>query len=263
MLHYLRKIRQKLIKQENVRKYIWYAVGEILLVMIGILLALQVNNWNEIRKENNREQSYLLRLNENLRDDLQRIEGRIEFFKQIRNYGLESLYFLEEGKTPDQDNWDIVLALFQSSQIWPMILSSSTYEELKSAGELSLIENEELRAKMAQYYGEQINQYENTMGMHPKYRELIRGVIPLNIQEIIWEKCHEITELDWQVLKSCESDAEPEILIQVLERASQKEEILESLRFWMSTLKVGTDIIEQQKDLGKEIMQIINRELEK
>ncbi len=51
MLRFFRQIRQKLIQQENMRKYIWYALGEILLVMIGILLALQVNNWNEERKQ--------------------------------------------------------------------------------------------------------------------------------------------------------------------------------------------------------------------
>ena len=51
MLRFFRQIRQKLIKQQNVRKYIWYALGEILLVMIGILLALQINNWNEQRKQ--------------------------------------------------------------------------------------------------------------------------------------------------------------------------------------------------------------------
>lgn len=263
MLRYFRHIRKTLMEQNKVRTYLLYAVGEIALVMIGILLALQVNNWNEIRKENNREQSYLLRLNENLEDDLLRIEGRIAFFKQIRDYGHESLHFLEYGKTNGQDDWDIVLALFQSSQIWPMILSNSTYEELKSAGELSLIENEELRAKLAQYYGEQINQYENTMGINPEYRELIRGKIPIQIHEMIWERCHEISELDWQVLKSCESDFEPEVLKKVLERVSANEEILEALRFWMSTLRVGTDIIQQQKDLGEIITEIINQELKK
>lgn len=47
-----RRIREKLIGEGNTRRYLIYAVGEILLVMIGILLALQVNNWNEERKTN-------------------------------------------------------------------------------------------------------------------------------------------------------------------------------------------------------------------
>jgi len=51
MLKFFRTIRKKLIEEDNVRKYLLYAIGEILLVVIGILIALQVNNWNEGRKE--------------------------------------------------------------------------------------------------------------------------------------------------------------------------------------------------------------------
>ena len=46
MINLFRKTRQKLIKENRVSKYLLYAIGEILLVMIGILMALQVNNWN-------------------------------------------------------------------------------------------------------------------------------------------------------------------------------------------------------------------------
>ena len=51
MLKFFRTIRQNLIDQNKTSKYFKYAIGEIVLVMVGILLALQVNNWNESRKE--------------------------------------------------------------------------------------------------------------------------------------------------------------------------------------------------------------------
>ena len=50
MLKFFRRIRRKLLNEGSLRKYLVYAIGEILLVMVGILLALQVNNWNEGRK---------------------------------------------------------------------------------------------------------------------------------------------------------------------------------------------------------------------
>ena len=51
MIKFFRKIRQKLLNENRFSKYLVYAIGEIVLVMIGILLALQVNNWNELRKK--------------------------------------------------------------------------------------------------------------------------------------------------------------------------------------------------------------------
>ena len=50
MITIFRRVRKKLIEQDNVRKYLFYAIGEILLVVAGILIALQVNNWNEAAK---------------------------------------------------------------------------------------------------------------------------------------------------------------------------------------------------------------------
>ncbi len=51
MISFFRKIRQKLLQQNRVTRYLVYAIGEIFLVVIGILIALQVNNWNENRKQ--------------------------------------------------------------------------------------------------------------------------------------------------------------------------------------------------------------------
>lgn len=61
MLVFFRKIRQKLLSQNRVTQYLAYAIGEIILVVIGILIALQVNNWNENRK--NGEIEHKVRLN--------------------------------------------------------------------------------------------------------------------------------------------------------------------------------------------------------
>jgi len=59
MFRFFRSIRKKLIEEDNVRKYLLYAIGEILLVVIGILIALQVNNWNEQQLEINNEKVLL------------------------------------------------------------------------------------------------------------------------------------------------------------------------------------------------------------
>ncbi|MGB5318748.1 DUF6090 family protein [Eudoraea sp.] len=51
MIKFFRRIRQQLLKENNLSKYLLYAIGEIVLVVIGILIALQINNWNQENKE--------------------------------------------------------------------------------------------------------------------------------------------------------------------------------------------------------------------
>ena len=60
MINFLRKIRRRILKPNNTRKYILYAFGEIVLIVIGILIALQINNWN-IKKKNQSLELDLLR----------------------------------------------------------------------------------------------------------------------------------------------------------------------------------------------------------
>ena len=62
MIKFFRKIRQNLLFENKTGKYLKYAIGEIVLVVIGILIALQINNWNEERKDRRLEKEYIARL---------------------------------------------------------------------------------------------------------------------------------------------------------------------------------------------------------
>lgn len=86
----LRIIRRKLIDEGNFKRYLLYAAGEILLLVIGILLALQINNWNEHRKKMNSEDQYLHRLLAEIRLDSLSLSTEIEVItnrnKEIQNF---------------------------------------------------------------------------------------------------------------------------------------------------------------------------------
>ncbi len=256
MLHFLRNIRKKLIIQENVRKYLLYAVGEILLVVIGILIDLQINNWNEAKKEQKREIAYLERLSENLTGDLRNLDLNIEFYTQVFNYGQLALAYSEGNTIDDAANWDILVALFHSSQIWPLIPSPTTYEELKSAGELSLIRSIDLRNDLVFYYGGGIDRYNQTIGINPPYRKMVRGLIPTQTQNYLWEHCH-ITDGDTQILTGCDSALSEEKAKEVIEFLVKQPELMSELRFYMSSIKVGLDPLLEQKKLCEKMLREI------
>jgi len=115
MLRFFRTLRRKLIEEDNVRKYIWYALGEILLVMIGILLALQVNNWNEGRKLRSYTETQLLSLREQLQKE-QELINQVETFHAFRYYGIQKVLTLASldriGSTDGLSNVELTFKPF-------------------------------------------------------------------------------------------------------------------------------------------------------
>ena len=79
MIKFFRKIRQNLLSENKFSKYFLYAIGEIVLVVIGILIALQINNWNENKKASNSEKSILIGLKSEFQNNL------------VNKYGLENI----------------------------------------------------------------------------------------------------------------------------------------------------------------------------
>ncbi len=75
MIKFFRNIRQQLLKEGKTINYLKYALGEIVLVVVGILIALQINNWNENRKEEKVLKEYLHKISDNVIQDIEQIDG--------------------------------------------------------------------------------------------------------------------------------------------------------------------------------------------
>ena len=239
-------------------KYFKYAIGEIILVVIGILIALQINNWNEYRKERLKEQTYLTRLKEDLISDKKVIELNKAFYQDVFMAG--SLVLSQAEGDIIASKWDILTAYFHASQIWPMLMQSSTYEELKSSGELSLIRNITLRNRLPFYHGNGLRRYEQTMGINPPYRKMVRGLIPSKVQNYMWDNCH-VTDGDNQIVQKCDpfiDEEQAEVLINTLNSNST---LIEELRFYMSNIKVGQATLIEQGKLCDAIIKEIEKEL--
>ena len=86
MLRFFRKIRQRLVTDNKFSKYLLYAVGEILLVVIGILIALQGDNWNQERQERDEESLLLSGLREDLIVDNEYFRKRIDDANRFIEY---------------------------------------------------------------------------------------------------------------------------------------------------------------------------------
>jgi uncharacterized membrane-anchored protein YhcB (DUF1043 family) len=85
MIKFFGQIRQNLIKENKTTNYIKYAIGEIVLVVIGILIALSINNWNEQRKEQNRLLNIYSLIYDDIENDKQELTRNLEFYNQKKS----------------------------------------------------------------------------------------------------------------------------------------------------------------------------------
>jgi len=138
------------MEQNKIRAYLLYAIGEITLVMIGILLALQVNNWNQDRLANIKSISYHERILEDLDIFISETNGAMERSTSIRNMILETVGILESKKLPEDKIQIFESTLHLYYQIPYRNPSLTTLAEMRSNGDLNLIRNLDLRKKLIQ-----------------------------------------------------------------------------------------------------------------
>ena len=139
MIKFFRKIRQKLLLEGKTGNYLKYAFGEIILVVIGILIALQINNWNEQRKENIKEQAILKRLEKEFISNREQLLDKI----QLRNNLIESCrQLLEYFDKPENATRDSILVYL--SNIQPPTFDP-IQNDLVSSGNIEILKDEELK----------------------------------------------------------------------------------------------------------------------
>lgn len=140
MITLFRRLRQQFIDSGNITKYLLYAIGEILLVVIGILIALQVNNWNEERRIYSEEQAILSNLNKEFKENKMDLNVSIEEVAQTAS-GLREILdvTLQQEITMNFAEADSLIQKSFGHPSWTP--SSFVLIDLKNSGRLSKLNN--------------------------------------------------------------------------------------------------------------------------
>ncbi|TFV93629.1 hypothetical protein E4S40_15410 [Algoriphagus kandeliae] len=147
MLNFLRKLRRNNLNA----KYFKYAIGEIFLVVIGILIALQVNNWNQERLNKKKAKSYHERIIEDLDIFINETGEQINRSAWARKLILQTIGMLEAKELPEDKIRIFERTLHLYYQVPYRNPSISTITEMRSNGELELMDNLDLRKKLIQF----------------------------------------------------------------------------------------------------------------
>ena len=145
MIKFYRKIRQNLLMENKTGKYFEYAIGEIILVVIGILIALQINNWNEKRKIQSNQENYLTLLKTEAENNLKEIRNTKNEVSEM-NMKQIVLYNLINIKQDTVTEKHLSESLFRIvSGFYKFKYENSALSDLKSSGNLKNVLNDSLR----------------------------------------------------------------------------------------------------------------------
>lgn len=149
MITIFRKIREKTLIENKFSKYLIYAIGEIILVVIGILIALSVNNWNESNNLSKKELSQLTKLKNDVDSDIEYLnkeDSRYEKFEAASKISIDLFYKAENIK-------DLDSIYIMSSSLWnELYINQNSYNEMINSGSMYLIKNKELQKTITEYY---------------------------------------------------------------------------------------------------------------
>ena len=146
MIKFFRKIRKNLLTENKFSKYLLYAIGEILLVVIGILIALSINNQNEERKERAQETVILKQLLGDFNSNLKQLDQKISFRRDFMNSSKQLFKLIDNPDLRNKDSIDNYIA-----KTMPYATFDPIINDLAGSGELSLIKNTILKQALTHW----------------------------------------------------------------------------------------------------------------
>jgi len=196
MIKFFRIIRQKLLTENKFSRYLIYALGEILLVVIGILIALQINNWNDYRKQIKKEREILQQFKIELNEDLL-ILNETTSYNNFLIKSCDELIRHLENDLPYNDSLSLYFDRWASPDV--LEFNGSTYQNLITTGP-ELIRNKYLRNDILKLYN---FSYKKARTYNDYYRSDFHSFIaPIqleNVESVEWGKSS--VPVDYENLK--------------------------------------------------------------
>jgi hypothetical protein len=146
MISFFKTIRLQLIDQYKIKKYVFYAIGEIILVVIGILIALEINNWNNLKIKKQDEITTYKNIKEQITqnlNELNAIKATNNYYTSQYSYASSLISALDKSKIDT-----LAIMTMNLSQYSDFHGNGSIYETLVNSGDIKLLENSEIQNKL-------------------------------------------------------------------------------------------------------------------
>jgi hypothetical protein len=243
---------------EHVKAQNWFAVAiDFVIVVLGVFIGLQVSNWNNARAFDARERELLGELRDEIGNSIAATDEKIRMFKDVSAAGERSLAFLESGADCGDDCWPVIVDFLHASQWQGARLSSPAYAEMRRHG----LPRSRLIADAVAAYHAQNETLATSFGELPEYRNLVRGLVPVDFQRKYWADCWRMIDGKETLLRPCEANVANDAAAAVVAGIAGRPRISESLTQWSGLLLAAPQSLGDQNRAGMRAIEAINEEL--
>ena len=218
---------------ESIKAQDWFVVSvEVMVVVVGIFIGLQVDDWNKERTFHQLETELLNELKRELEGSILLTEGRLNSYVQAAEAGSRSLNFISSGTSCDTECWPVLLDFMHASQWQGTQVRKSTYESMRTLG----MPSNRAIVDAVEAYLVITNSNVEFYAVLPYYRSLVRRLIPLEIQRYYWENCYSaVNGLEYYKLDCLKFD-DDDLTSQIVENIVGNIETQPHLTEWTSAI---------------------------
>jgi hypothetical protein len=250
-------ILRRVIK--HVRNQEWIAIFiDFLIVVVGVFVGLQVQQWSTERTADTNEIKLLGELRTELENSIIVSTNRISSFTQVGEAAQRSLAFLETGDDCGDECWPIVVDFFHASQWQRIDASRLIFEEMRRAG----LPRSRAVIEAVESYHIEIDALGYTMNMLPEYRTLVRGLIPLTIHDIYWKTCFNFEANKETYNLDCPQGVSAEVSARTIAAIKAEPDIIPTLTVWAGDVRSTPSSFEDVIEVAKQAIAEIDQELE-
>ena len=191
MLTFFRRIRKGLLSQGYIQKYVLYAIGEIALVVIGILIALQINNWNEWKKERVKESEYITEIYQDLLRDIENLNSVVDI---LTEQSIGSIAYLKVYRSKNLDEIDgpkLYINIRNTAQAVPVERIPNAWDAIASTNKIEILRDKSLTEKLKKYYFTYDHRIRTFQELPANARSSLRTLLSYDAE---WQHIQDIVE---------------------------------------------------------------------
>jgi len=245
----------KHLKSQN-----WFAVFiDFIILVLGVFIGIQVANWNEELAEYEHERLLLIELRSEVVESISQLKVKRNAFRQIGRSGSRAIAFLDLEADCGNDCWPVIVDFFHASQWQRILVNRYTFDEMRRNG---WPRNRQIVKKIEAYH-RQANEISTALVETPAYRDLVRGLIPLEIHNYYWENCYKLSNGEEVYIEDCPMGVTPDVSAAVIKKIISNPLIHSSLTQWTGFSNILVSAMSSYIVSAESVLPLIDKELEK